>query len=784
VTDPRTRLCIRCSGAVQGVGFRPTVHRIATELGLTGFVVNDPGGVTIEIEGPDTTVSRFAEHLRSELPPLARLDGIQIDVVPAQGASDFVVVASREGPRATALVPPDAALCGDCRREMLDRTDRRYRYPFTTCTNCGPRFTLVHHLPYDRGRTSMSCFPLCEECHREYTDPADRRFHAEPVCCPRCGPRLWLASNDGTVIGEHAGAIAAARTSLAEGHIVAIKGLGGFQLACRADRDGPVIELRRRKRRPTKPFAVMVGSLGEARTVVELTDLDEELMESSRSPIVLAPRRNAAPLSNLVAPGIEDVGVLLPTTPLHVELFEGLEPPALIMTSANLSEEPICRTNRETVERLADIADLFLFHDRDVVRRNDDSVVRSTRTGPITVRRSRGWVPEPLPLPVSAPQPILAVGGHLQVTACVVTRDRAFPSQHVGDLDSEAARCFHREVIVGLEDFLDVTPTTVVADAHPDYPSTWLARELVDERGGRLVSVQHHLAHAAAVLAANGRFPNAHQRALAISLDGTGWGPDGSAWGGEWLTLDGRLRWQRLAHLEPLPLVGGELAVREPWRVAAAALGLAGVDHLIERIPLAHLIPVDRLAETARLARSGAWPLASGAGRLFEAFGAALGLTASNDWEGEAAVRLESVASATQRDVASVWPEVEISHDGPLPQVPSVDLITAGVRRLADGESTATVAASFHATFCALAAELTSRLSPYDSAAVALGGGCMVNRLLIDGLGSRFASAGFEPLFATTVPPGDGGLSFGQAVLAAVSEALDVEIAQVGESLR
>jgi hydrogenase maturation protein HypF len=785
VTVPRARLRIRCTGAVQGVGFRPTVHRIASELRLTGFVVNDPDGVTIEIEGPETAVARFADHLRSGLPPLARLDGFEVDAVAPQGSSEFVVVASREGPRAKALVPPDAALCRDCRREMLDRADRRYRYPFTTCTNCGPRFTLVHHLPYDRDKTSMACFPLCDECHREYTDPADRRFHAEPVCCPRCGPRLWLATTDGTVIGEHGDALAAARIALAEGKILAVKGLGGFQLACRADRDEPVAELRRRKRRPAKPFAVMVGSLDEARTLSELTPQDEGLMESPRSPIVLAPRIAHAPLSDRVAPGIEDVGVLLPTTPLHVELFAGLEPAALIMTSANLSEEPICRSNREAIERLADIADLFLLNDRDVVRRTDDSVVRSTPIGPLTVRRARGWVPEPLPLPVSALEPILATGGHLQVTACVAMDDQAFPSQHVGDLDSEAARRFHREVIAGLEDFLEITPTTIVADAHPDYPSTWLARELVKERCGRLVGVQHHLAHAAAVLAENGRFPAPGERALAISLDGTGWGPDGTAWGGEWLGLDGDLRWQRLAHLEPLPLVGGERAVREPWRVAAAALAVAGIEDLVERIPLGDMIPREHLAETARLASAGTWPLASGAGRLFEAFGAVLGLTVSNDWEGEAAVRLETVAStAAASDTPTVWPEVQISHDGLLPRLPSVDLIAAGVRRLADKEPIRQVAASFHATFCVLAAELTCRVAPDEVDAVALGGGCMVNRLLIAGLDRSLGSAGYEPLFAVNVPPGDGGLSYGQAVLAAASATLKVEIAQTGESLR
>ncbi|PWB78731.1 MAG: carbamoyltransferase HypF, partial [Holophagae bacterium] len=748
------RLRIRCRGAVQGVGFRPTVHRIATASGLAGWVVNDPGGATVEIEGPAAVVVAFPERLRAALPPLARLDAMEVAEVPVVGEAAFAVRDSREGRRAGALVPPDAALCHDCRRELDDPADRRHRYPFTTCTNCGPRFSLVHHLPYDRPATSMACFPMCPACDREYTDPADRRFHAEPICCPDCGPRLRFLDPTGAELEAGAGAIQAARRALLDGAVVAVKGLGGFQLACRADRGTPVQTLRARKRRPTKPFAVMVRGLDEAEQLVRLTDADRLVMRSPRSPVVLAPRLPGCAVADDVTPGIDDLGVMLPTTPLHVELLRPAEMPPLVMTSANLSEEPICRENREALARLAGIADAFLVHDRDVVRRIDDSVVRSCSDGPVVVRRARGWVPEPLPLPEAAPAPILAVGGHLQATACVAVGAQAFLSQHCGDLDSEAARGFHREVIAGLEDFLEVEPAVIACDPHPDYFTTWLAREIAEARGGRVIEVQHHLAHAAAVLAEHGRFPEVGEETLAISLDGTGWGPDGTAWGGEWLRLAGDLSWQRVAHLEPLPLVGGERAVREPWRVAVAALARAGAADVIPELPLARSVDPDLAAGVARLAASdAAWPLASGAGRLFEAAGALLGPVVRNDWEGEAAVVLESRAASWPGE-AEVWPLAILEPGGP-PLLPTVGLLVEAARRLVAGEPVERVAASFHATFCALAVELTRRVG--RGMTVALGGGCLVNRLLRNGLRVGLIDAGFEPLLATSVPPGDGG---------------------------
>jgi hydrogenase maturation protein HypF len=771
--DSTIRLRVTFRGTVQGVGFRPAVFRIASALALNGWVINDPQGATMEIEGPAAMIDEFFDRLETDLPPLARLDRVDREELPTVGESGFEVRTSTLGRRQGALVPPDAVLCADCRREMEDPDDRRYRYPFTTCTNCGPRFTLVQTLPYDRERTSMGCFPLCQDCEKEYADPADRRFHAEPVACPVCGPRLWLAASDGHEVESVADPIATARDELLAGRIVAVKGLGGFQLACRADSSEAVVRLRQRKKRFGKPFAVMVRDLDEARRTVDLDSAAETLLASPRAPIVLAPRRSGSSVAPEVAPGLDDLGVMLPTTPLHVELVRHPEMPPLVMTSGNLAEEPLQSGNREAVEGLTGIADFFLLHDRDVVRRLDDSVVRTSPRGPMLVRRARGWVPEPMGLPVSSPDIIVATGGHLQVTACVVQQEQAFLSQHVGDLESVPAREFHAEVIDGLLDFLQVDPGLIVADAHPDYPSSWFARDLADRFGVEVLSVQHHLAHAAAVLGEHDRFPDEDDRCIGVALDGTGWGPDGTAWGGEWLSIGGDLQGQRLANLEPLPLIGGEVAVREPWRVAVAALVRQGEEALIEATPLARHIDPERLATMLKLAGDERWTLASGAGRIFEAAGAILGVGKVNRWEGEAAARLEALA-ASGDDAPDPWSGIEIVRGGSRPTIPSARLLAEVARRVVGGENPASVAAGFHQTFCALAAELTSLVAGNERGIVALGGGCVVNRILATALAKRLEGLGFEVLLPENAPPGDGGLAYGQGVIGAVAAARGV----------
>jgi len=493
---------------------------------------------------------------------------------------------------------------------------------------------------------------------------------------------------------------------------------------------------------------------------------------------VLAPRRRPSPIADEVAPGLDDLGVMIPTTPLHVELMRPTEMPPLVMTSGNLSEEPLRRGNREAVASLAGIADCFLLHDRDIVRRIDDSVVRTSPRGPMMVRRARGWVPEALRLPVESSPVIVATGGHLQVTACVTQGAQAFLSQHVGDLDSVPAREFLVEVIDGLLDFLQVEPGLVAADSHPDYPSTWLAADMAKKHGAEVVLVQHHLAHVAAVLSEHGRFPGLGEHCLGIALDGTGWGPDETAWGGEWLELGGDLRWRRLAHLEALPLVGGEKAVREPWRVAVAAIVQAGEVELIGGTLMGAQMEADRLETVARLAEQPGWPRASGAGRIFEAAGALLGVGLVNRWEGEAAARLEAMA-APEWGRVEPWPEVEVVEGDSGPVLPSALLLAEVAKRAVSGENLATVAAGFHATFCHLAAEITGRLGVPRGAVVALGGGCLVNRLLSDRLAEELESRGFEVLLPQNVPPGDGGLSYGQAAIAAVGATRGVQPRQV-----
>lgn len=757
----RLRVRLTCTGVVQGVGFRPAVYRHALAWGLSGFVANSPEGAVIEVEGPWEAVEGFARTLPAALPPRARLESVRRQELPLRGEAGFVVTESLPGKRERALVPPDLALCVDCLRDMEDPANRRFRYPFTTCTNCGPRYSLTLSLPYDRSRTAMACFPLCPDCQREYTDPQNRRFHAEPLCCPACGPKLLLLAPDGRVLAEEQAALSRAKELLALGKILAIKGLGGFQLACGADHEAAVRRLRQKKNRQAKPFALMVRDLAVAAWLVELGAAEKDLLQSPEAPIVLAPRRPKAPVASAVAPGLADLGVMLPTTPLHVELFRDAPYEALVMTSGNASDEPICRTNREALQRLSSIADAFLLHNRDVVRRVDDSVARSSPQGPYLVRRSRGYVPAPLPLPEPTPEPVLAAGGFLQTTVTVAVEGEAFVSQHVGDLDTELARLFLSEVASNLEAFLQVQPRVVAVDTHPDYPSRLWAEGVAASRSGEVIKVQHHLAHAAAVLGEHRAFPEEDQEVAALCLDGTGYGEDGTAWGGELLLLRGDLRWWRAGFLHPLPLLGGEAAVREPVRVAVAALALAGEAELARA-----LFPQD-LGRTEQLLRlaAGSWPLASGAGRVFEAAGAILGLGAVNRYEGELAMRLEAAASLWQKPVQP-WPSLQALVQESV--VRSHLLLAELAQRRLAGLSRRRLAAEFHASFAWLLTELAEQVLA-GRRLVACGGGCMVNRLLRGFLKRELESRGFAVLLPEQLPAGDGGLSYGQAVVAAVA---------------
>jgi hydrogenase maturation protein HypF len=759
-----------CRGVVQGVGFRPAVYRLGKGLGLVGSVRNDGQGATIEVQGDAAQIAAFEAQLPRGLPPLARLTSVEATTVGVEDATDFVVAPTFDEHRGEAMVPADAALCASCRADMEDQGNRRFHYPFTTCSDCGPRFSLVRSLPYDRERTAMACFPLCAACAAEYRDPSSRRFGAEPICCPDCGPRLWLGDAEGHEVAGPTHALVRVRELLAGGAIVAIKGLGGFQLACRADGDETLAKLRVRKQRPRKPFAVMVRDLATARQLVQLSAQDEELLQSAVGPIVLGTRRSSSMVCGDVAPGLSDLGVMLPTTGLHVELFRGAAFDALVMTSGNRSDEPICLGNREAVRRLAGLADGFLLHDRDILRRVDDSVVRASSTGPMMVRRSRGHAPVPVHLPVAVREPVLALGGHLQVTACLAMGSDAFLSQHIGDLDSEGARGYLREVVEGLEQFLEGKATTIVCDTHPDYPSAWLAMEFATQRRARLLRVPHHLAHAAAVLAEHDAFPCDGEFAAALILDGTGHGPDGSAWGSELLLVDGQLQWGRAAYGEALPLVGGEMAVREPWRIAVAVLARAGLGDRCRELPLAAHITEDQMLAMAELSLGRTWPLAHGAGRLFEAAGALLGVCARNDYEGEAAARCEALAATCTNVRIQPWPEVVLTPGRP--EMPQGALLVSCAARLLAGEAATDVALGLHRTFAALWVDLVTRQLP-AARTVAIGGGCLVNRLLRKELTRGFHAAGRSILVPRVLPPGDGGLAYGQCVVAAAALARD-----------
>jgi hydrogenase maturation protein HypF len=734
---------------VQGVGFRPSVFRLAAVAGLGGFVRNDSDGVWIELEGDADTISGFPDRLRREAPPLSRVDAIEVTSLSARGDVRFRVAPSERAPDATAAIPSDAATCPECLRELFDPANRRFRYPFVNCTDCGPRYTIVREVPYDRVGTTMSAFLLCAPCRTEYEDPADRRFHAEPNACPECGPSVsYVRPGERTLAGEDG--LRGAIEDLVLGRIVAVKGLGGFFLACDAANESSVALLRQRKRRPHKPFALMARDLPTALSIARAGESEVRALRSPAAPIVLLRARDGATLAKSVAPGLREVGVMLPYTPLHhLLLADG--PPVLVMTSGNVSEEPIAREDRSAIEKLSGIADSFLLHDREIHARADDSVVRIVAGSPQPVRRARGSVPEPIPLGFSAP-PILAVGAELKNTVCLTREGEAFLSPHVGDLENPENHAFFEEVIGKLERLLGVFPTAIAHDLHPDYFSTRYARASTLRRLG----VQHHHAHIASCLAENGRTAPV----IGVAFDGTGCGPAGELWGGEMLLADlGGYR--RLGHLRPIPLAGGAAAIREPWRLAAAALLDAGLP--IDR--LRNVQPVRREAVRKLLERGIASPLATGAGRWFDAVSALLGIRSEITYEGQAAVELEALAS--EDDGFPLDFEIASDAEGGI----EIDLrpaIRAIVAADDSGVPRGQLAAGFHAMLartvtrtCVAAREETG------VSTAALSGGCFQNRLLTEKTRDGLAAEGFEVLLHRRVPPNDGGLALGQAAVAA-----------------
>ena len=738
---------IEVRGVVQGVGFRPFVWRLAERGRITGRVRNRGGVVEILAEGGEPELDAFCHALHEEAPTLARVEGVRWQDVEPSGFASFEVEESVErAGTSERLIPPDIATCDACLAELFDPADRRYRYPFINCTDCGPRFTIIESLPYDRERTSMRHFPLCDDCAREYRDPSDRRFHAEPVACPTCGPTLELVDDRGKPI--EGDPIAEAAKLLRAGRIVALKGLGGFHVACDATNEEVVADLRVRKRRPDKPFAVMVATIEEARERFDLSVDEEAALASPRAPIVLVKDRGT--LAPSIAPGHRRQGAMLPSTPLHHLLLREAGLP-LVMTSGNRSEEPICIDNDEARERLSGIAEAFLVHDREIVARYDDSVVRVWRGGFVVMRRARSCAPAPIELAHEC-LPTLGTGAELHGAFCLASGSRGYLSQHIGDLDSEEAMESYRAALDRYEQVFGIQPEVVAHDLHPDFLSTRFAQEL----GLPSVAVQHHHAHIASAMAEHGL----EGRVIGVAFDGFGLGSDGTAWGGEFLVCDAASA-ERVGHLRSVALPGGDAAVRHPWRMALAHAEDAGVVEDVLRLMPAHERDADIVLQQIRSGVDG--PTTSSVGRLFDAMAALVGLTDVSTYEGHPAILLEQAASGgATREYGF---EVVAGNGGVV--LDARPLVVAVVKDLLRGRPAADVAGRFHRTMAAATLEVCRAVRGLTGLGrVCLSGGVFNNDLLTSDLIARLETVGFEVFLPRQTPVGDGGIALGQVLVA------------------
>jgi len=757
----RAQVVVR--GIVQGVGFRPFVYRLAREHGLGGWVLNSTQGVVIEVEGERERVEGFLGRLQAEPPPQALIERVETSLLPPVGYSSFVIEASREGSEFV-LISPDISICSDCLRELRDPHDPRYRYPFINCTNCGPRFTIISDIPYDRPKTTMRVFAMCPHCDREYHEPADRRFHAQPNACPVCGPRVTLAVNGTRQPHTPGEPIETARRLLAQGAIVSVKGLGGFHLACDATNSRAVATLRQRKRRVDKPFAVMSLDVETVRRYCEVQEGESQLLESPARPIVLLRRRADCAIAPEVAPGNDYIGVMLPYTPLHYLLLGGAGEPslptplALVMTSGNMSEEPIAIGNQEARERLAVLADYFLVHDRDIHVRCDDSVTRLFRGKEAILRRSRGYAPFPVRLNLELAE-ILACGAELKNTFCLTKGTYAFLSQHIGDMENYETFASYQSSIEHFQRLFRVEPRAVAYDLHPNYLATRYALELAEERGLRKVPVQHHHAHVVSCMAENG----VTEPVIGVAFDGTGYGSDGRIWGGEFLLADFR-RFRRLAHFRYVPLPGGEAAIKRPYRMAVSHLVSAlGEEALELPLPLWSMLEPGELALVRRLMASGVnSPLTSSCGRLFDAISALVGARGLVNYEGQAAIELEMLA-AEGVDDAYDW---RVLRRSPMVIDPA-PLLRGIVADLLAGVDVGVISARFHNTVAAIVADVCRAARQKTGVdRVALSGGCFQNVYLLGRTIDALEREGFEVLTHHLVPANDGGIALGQAVVA------------------
>jgi hydrogenase maturation protein HypF len=741
---PQRRVRVRVDGTVQGVGYRPFVYRLADELAISGWVLNDERGVLVEAEGPAEIVDAFVARLSADAPPLAGVRGVEADDIPVTGEPGFEIVASERGGVVTAPVTPDSATCDECLAELADPDDRRYRYPFLNCTNCGPRFTIVRGIPYDRPLTTMADFEMCADCRAEYEDPLDRRFHAQPNACPVCGPRVWLVERDGKEVEVDGDIVRGAADELLAGKVLAVKGLGGYHLACRADDEQAVATLRGRKRREDRPFALLVPDLDAARELVELGPVEEALLTSRERPIVLARRKPDAKVAAAVAPNVPELGLMLPYTPLHQLLATDTGVP-LVLTSGNVSDEPIAFDDTDAVQRLGGIADRFLIHNRPIATRTDDSVARVARGRPMLLRRSRGYVPVSLDLPVATPRPVLGTGAEQKNAFCLAKGDRAWASHHIGDVKNYETLQSLRDGVAHFERLFEVRPEVVVHDLHPDYLSTRYAHER-EEDGVELFSVQHHHAHLAATLAEHG------ERGPAV----------GAIYDGTEILVGGLDSCDRAGRLVMAKMPGGDRAIKEPWRMACSWL-----TQMRAPLPPAFAdIPQQRWNMVARMAMTGMGsPATSSAGRLFDAVAALCGVRLEVTYEGQAAIEFEALA-----DPAGGEPY-------PFPLEPSETIILnprptiiALLADLSNDVPVPTISARFHAALaqatanaCALAAERAGT----DLAV--LSGGVFQNRLLLTLTAAALEEAGLRVLVPELLPPNDGQIAFGQVAIAAAA---------------
>lgn len=780
----RIRQRLTVTGVVQGVGFRPFVYGLARQHGLAGFVGNDSGGVFIEVEGTETAVTAFHQDLIHQPPPLAHIEQVTVDWLPAQGDRDFVIVHSQAQAAANTLISPDICLCDDCLRELFDPANRRYRYPFINCTNCGPRFTIIKEIPYDRPYTTMAEFPLCPACQAEYDDQLDRRFHAQPNACPDCGPQVWLEVSRAIlkIALQHGDtAVRQAQALLAAGQIVAVKGLGGFHLACDAANDDALATLRERKGRVDKPFAVMAWDVDAVRRFAHVSDQEAALLTSKERPILLLRQKENHPLSPLIAPGNKTIGVMLPYTPLHYLLLGTPSPisnllsfdrlrtasPVFVMTSANYSDEPIVKDNDEARERLAPLADAFLMHNREIHGRCDDSVIRiighvpphtAHRSPPtahlLPLRRSRGYAPFPVKLPYTVP-PTLAVGGELKSTFCLAKGEYGYMSQHIGDMENlETVRAFETAV-THFRHIFRAEPERLVCDMHPGYLSTQWAQEQAARAGLPLVAVQHHHAHIASVMAEHrldGRTP-----VIGFSFDGTGYGTDGAVWGGELLLAD-YTGFERAAHLKYVPLAGGDAAVKRPYRLALAHLWAAGLEW-DEALPcVAACPPQERRILRQQLEQGINSVPTSSMGRLFDAAASLLGIRQVVTYEGQAAMELET----------AVAPDVTEQYAFELAgaQIDAAPVLAAMAADIMAGVATAVIAARFHNSVADLIVRLSLQMrAQHGLNQVALSGGVFQNVQLWGTAVQQLQQHGFTVLTHRLVPPNDGGLALGQVMI-------------------